>query len=137
MGKGENRLLKIIVSGFVSTGIGKGREFVSLPWFRKHVKEKLGFEPYPGTLNLVLSNDIAEKISEIFDMKSGFIVSPEDGYFPGRLYKALIEHKIFGGIVRPEVHLYPKTTLEVIAPVYLRKVLNLKDGDEVEVEVLL
>ena len=37
----------------------------------------------------------------------------------------------------PEVEGYPKTLLEVIAPLYLRDALQLKDGSEVTVTVNL
>ena len=42
-----------------------------------------------------------------------------------------------GAVIMPKRTHYSKDVLEVIAPVSLRERLGLKDGDEVEVEVLL
>ncbi|MEM3712744.1 MAG: DUF120 domain-containing protein [Thermoproteota archaeon] len=42
-----------------------------------------------------------------------------------------------GAVVIPRVPSYPKDMLEIIAPVNLRETLGLKDGDEIEVTVLL
>lgn len=126
---------ELIVRGRVLTGVGKGEFFVSLPWFRGYVKNKLGFEPFPGTLNLKLTSDTAKKLMGILNNRPGYIVPPEEGYFPGRLYRALIASKIVGAIVKPEAPGYPEDIIEVIAPVNLRETLNLRDGDEVEVKI--
>jgi riboflavin kinase len=40
---------KITLRGRVSSGGGTGSFFVNLPWAKKQFKEKLGFDPYPGT----------------------------------------------------------------------------------------
>ena len=40
---------------------------------------------------------------------------------------------IKGAIVRPERSSYIPNIVEIIAPMQLRKTLNLKDGDELEV----
>ncbi|MEM2454849.1 MAG: DUF120 domain-containing protein [Candidatus Bathyarchaeia archaeon] len=70
------------------------------------------------------------------DKYSGIKVSPRNGYLPGRLYRVLIAHGIWGAVVGPEVPRYPEELIEIIAPLYLRKVLGLKDGDETEVKIL-
>ncbi len=33
-------------------GQGQGRSFTRLDWVRRQFRDKLGFAPYPGTLNL-------------------------------------------------------------------------------------
>jgi len=123
------------VKGKVFTGLNEGRRFTELPWVRKIVKEKLGFEPYPGTMNLTLPSDA--QIGTLLKKFKGWKIPPEKGYFPGRLYKALIMGKVAGGVVRPEVPSYPENVLEVIAPTCLREEFHLKDGDEVKVKIWL
>lgn len=127
--------MNITVKGKVFTGTGDGKKFVGLPWVRSQVKEKLGFEPYVGTLNLYLSNE-AHTINLLSKFK-GLEITPEKEYYPGRLYKALINEKVQGAVIRPEVPKYPNQILEVIAPMFLREKFNLKDGDEVEVKIWL
>lgn len=125
----------ITLRGFISSGKGVGKLFVLLPWFKENVKEKLGFEPFPGTLNVILSDESAEKLMEALDKHGGFEVPSRDCYLPGRLYKAFIAHRIKGAIVRPKVQGYPKNLIEIIAPVCLKETLALRDGDEIEIEV--
>lgn len=124
---------KIILKGRVLRGDGTGSLFVNLPWAKKQFKEKLGFNPYPGTLNLQLlpGTDVKELRNGTKGIK---IKSPED-FHEGRCFKALIMEKLWGAVVVPEVPKYPHDLLEIIAPVNLRETLGLKDGMEIEVTV--
>ncbi|HEX7593320.1 MAG TPA: DUF120 domain-containing protein [Anaerolineae bacterium] len=40
------------IRGIVCAGQGQGRSFTRLDWVRRQFRDKLGFDPYPGTLNL-------------------------------------------------------------------------------------
>lgn len=132
----RDRKIWFTVKGIVYAGRKEGKIFVSLPWFREYVKEVLNFEPFPGTLNLILPHEDAKRLREMLDKYEGFKVPRRDGYLPGRLYRALIAHKIEGAVVRPESPGYPENLIEIIAPVFLRGALNLKSGDEIEVKIL-
>lgn len=126
----------VIIRGFVSSGAGEGKKFSSLPWFRKQVNEILGFEPYPGTLNLTLTDKDGGVLRKLLLNNSlGYRIVPENNYFPGILYRAIVASSFRGGVIRPLVPGYPINLVEVIAPVCLRRALNLKDGDEVEVKM--
>ncbi|MEM2557140.1 MAG: DUF120 domain-containing protein [Candidatus Bathyarchaeia archaeon] len=127
---------EFIVKGRVFSGLGEGRKFASLKWFRRKIMEMLGFEPYPGTLNLLLTGEVSSTLSELFGKFLGYEIYPEDGYLPGRVYRVLILPDIPGAIVRPCIPNYPKNVVEVIAPIQLREALGLKDGDEVKVKIL-
>jgi CTP-dependent riboflavin kinase len=61
---------------------------------------------------------------------------PAEGYCEGRLFKAFLD-TMRCAIVTPEVTGYPKTLLEVIAPLSLREMFHLKDGDTITVIVNL
>lgn len=126
---------KTTLKGRVFSGGGTGSLFVNLPWAKKQFKEKLGFNPYPGTLNLQLlpRTDVKELRNGTKGIK---IKSPED-FHEGRCFKALIMEKLWGAVVVPEVPKYPHDLLEIIAPVNLRETLGLKDGMEIEVTVWL
>ncbi len=126
---------KTTLKGRVFSGGGTGSLFVNLPWAKKQFKEKLGFNPYPGTLNLQLlpGTDVKELRNGTKGIK---IKSPED-FHEGRCFKALIMEKLWGAVVVPEVPKYPHDLLEIIAPVNLRETLGLKDGMEIEVTVWL
>lgn len=116
--------------GTVVKGIGKGQYYVSREGYSKQFIRKLGFDPSPGTLNLVIAEPLSEQPAKCIEIE-GF--QDEKGMFGGcRCYKVMVGN-IKGAIVRPERTRYPPNLVEIIAPVNLRKTLNLKDGDELEI----
>ena len=123
---------EIVLKGKVFSGGKRGRLFVDLPWVKKQINEKLGFNPYIGTLNLRLPNKtVLDRLREA----DGIIIVPEKGYFEGKCFKALVNGKIEGAVVLPDVPDYPPDLLEILAPVNLRKKFGLKDGMVVEVSI--
>jgi riboflavin kinase len=125
---------KIILKGRVFSGGGTGSFFVNLPWAKKQFKEKLGFSPYQGTLNLQLTSRTG---TENLMKAEGIKIEPQEGFHGGRCFKALVMEKVWGAIVIPDVQGYPRDLLEILAPVNLREALELEDGMEVEVTVWL
>lgn len=125
---------KIVLHGKVFSSTKKGQTYVSLPWVKKQIKEKLGFNPFVGTLNLRLQNQ--PSINELHEA-DGIMITPENGYCTAKCFKALVNKKVEGAVILPDVPDYPNEVLEVLAPVNLRKTLNLNDGDSVEVLVTL
>ncbi|MCX8171103.1 MAG: CTP-dependent riboflavin kinase [Candidatus Bathyarchaeota archaeon] len=126
----------VIIEGFVSSGAGEGKKFSSLPWFKRQVNDILGFEPYPGTLNLTLTDDEGGSLRKLLlNDNLGYRIIPENNYFPGVLYRAIVALSLPGGVIIPLIPEYPSTLIEVISPICLRKILNLKDGDKVEVKI--
>ncbi len=125
----------VTVKGKVFSGHGEGKKFTELPWVRKEIRERLGFEPYPGTLNLSLSSDI--KIGNLLSKSGGWLIQAKKGFKEGRLYRALVLGKVPGGVMRPIVPNYPENVIEVVAPIFLREELGLRDDDEIEVQIWL
>ena len=126
---------KITLRGKVFSGGGTGSLFVNLPWAKKQFKEKLGFNPYPGTLNLQLSP--RTDVKELGNATKGIKIKPPEGFHGGRCFKALVMEKVWGAIVVPDVPGYPPNLLEILAPIHLREALGVKDGMEVKVTVWL
>ncbi len=126
---------RIEFSGTVFSSQGEGKNFLELSWVKRQIKQKLGFTPYPGTLNVRLSEESA-KHKKLLEKAHSAKVYPADGYCNGALIKAFIG-KVECAIVVPEVAGYPREVLEIIAPVNLREQLQLRDGGEVTVTVNL
>jgi riboflavin kinase len=126
-------LPEVFFEGTVFSGEGKGRKFLEMYWVKQQIEEKLGFSPYLGTLNLHLRGKNAERRS-LLETSRGLVVEPQPGYYPGLLFKASID-AFECGIVIPIMPNYPTDVLEVIAPVYLRGLLKLVDGNLVTVFV--
>ncbi|MCW4003462.1 MAG: DUF120 domain-containing protein [Candidatus Bathyarchaeota archaeon] len=129
----------VTLEGLVFTGLGEGAYYIAKERYRKQFTEKLGFEPYPGTLNLKLSTDYDIKTRMELDAFPAVEVEGfknEDRTFGlVKCYPALIGNKIKGALITALRSHYDASVLEIIAPVCLRKHLNLKDGHKVKVEV--
>jgi riboflavin kinase len=126
-------LPQIVFLGTVFSGTGQGKKFIDLPWVKCQIEEKLGFTPYSGTLNLRLTKESIENKKRL-ETAEGFVVEPQAGYCRGVMFRAKID-SVQGAIVIPKAPNYPNSVLEIIAPVYLRKHLNLTDGNQVTVTV--
>jgi riboflavin kinase len=128
-------LKRIELNGKVFSSRGEGKKFLELPWVKRQIKQKLGFTPYPGTLNVRLSEESVKR-KKLLEKARSIKVCPADGYCSGTLIKAFIGNSECA-IVVPEVTGYPKGVLEIIAPINLRETLQLEDGGEVTVTVTL
>ena len=128
----DRRIINVYMNelkGKIVTGLGEGQYYISREGYRKQFNLKLGFDPSPGTLNLKLAEPFPQAEADFIKIE-GFV--DENGTFGGcKCYRVMIGD-IKGAIVRPERSSYPPDLVEVIAPVHLRKALNLKDGDELE-----
>jgi riboflavin kinase len=122
-------LLQITFEGTVFSGNGEGKKFVSLLWVKRQIREKLGFTPYAGTLNIRLTDENSKR-KKLLEKAEKFEIKPEEGFCTGYLVKA----KICGlccGVIVPQVPSYPVNVLEVVAAWNLRERLKLVDGGEV------
>jgi len=131
----------VTLEGVVFTGLGEGAYYVTRSGYRKQFIEKLGFDPYPGTLNLKLVNEYDVKArSELEAYPAIEIESFKDEnrtYGPVKCYPAIIQNKVKGAVLFALRSHYNASVMEVIAPVFLRRKLGLKDGNKVKVEVLV
>ncbi len=114
--------------GVVRSGVGDGARFTALPWVRAQLREKLGFDPHPGTLNLVVP---ADRLRALLARLDPVWVDPEPGFCRARCYPATVAGRVEAAVVVPEVEGYPEDLAEVVAPVPLRGALGLRDGDPV------
>ena len=130
----------ITLEGVVFTGLGEGAYYISKERYRKQFIEKLGFEPYPGTLNLKLTTDYDVKARSELEAYPAIEIEGfrnEDRTFGSvKCYPVTIENKAKGALILALRSHYDASVIEVIAPVFLRKHLKLKDGHKVKVEVL-
>jgi riboflavin kinase, archaea type len=129
----------VTLEGTVFTGLGEGAYYVTKEHYRQEIVEKLGFEPYPGTLNVKLSSDYDIKTRMELDAYPAIEVrgfKNEDRTFGlVKCYPAIIGGIVKGALITALRSHYDASVLEIIAPVCLRKQLGLKDGNKVKVEV--
>ena len=132
--KKQTKIIRL--KGIVFSGTGEGAKFTELPWVKSQIKEKFGFTPYTGTLNIKLDRNHL-KVRKMLEKKKSVIILPEPGYCRGKCFKAYVMGSVEGAVILPEVEGYPNDVLEVVAPINLREKFGFKDGDTVEVIVVL
>jgi riboflavin kinase len=130
----------ITLEGTVFTGFGEGAYYISKEGYRKQFIERLGFDPYPGTLNLRLATDYDVKARNELEAYPGVEIEgfrSEDRTFGSvKCYPMIIENRVRGALILALRSHYDASVLEIIAPISLRKNLRLRDGQKVKVEVL-
>ncbi len=135
--KGEG----ISFGGNLVSGSGEGRYYIGQDKYFLQFHDKLGFRPFLGTLNIrmksvhdIRTKNEMEKIKPI--VVEGF--KKEKRTFGDiQCYSCVVNRRVKGAVVIPDRSHHPPDVLEVIAPVYLRKTLSLKENDYVHVELRL
>ncbi len=131
--------LVIRLVGNVISGLGEGSFYMSLDGYVKQFIEKLGFKPYPGTLNIKLKPEYVKYKLYLDALPGTYIEGFSNGmrtYGGVKCFKASV-HGLPGAVLVIERTHHGFDTIEVISPYRLRDELSLKDGDEVEVLVNL
>ena len=130
------------LAGTVTSGMGEGRHYISLSGYMEQFTERLGYEPFPGTLNVDLDEESVRARSAVSSLSGVPIDGWEDDdrtFGPATCYAASVA---YDGAVAGETHIivperthHDETQLEIIAPVKLRDALDLDDGSAVSVRV--
>lgn len=126
------------ILGRLATGIGQGRHFTRLDWAREQFIDRLGIDPFPGTVNVIVDDPDAMPVWVRLKRTEGIrIDNPGDGPHDcdARCYKVSIEGKIDAAIVLPEIDGYPPAQVELIAEVGVREALGIEDGDAVRLVI--
>lgn len=128
---------KLEVVGRVFSGLGEGAYYVSMKGYKKQFLAKLGFEPFPGTMNLKLDSPVYRKIRrDLGTLKGIHIGGFKDGkrtFGGAECFRAVIDGKAEGAVLVIERTIHDDTVMEIISPINLRKYFKLNDGDEMRV----
>ena len=134
----EGAKQELTIKATVFSGLSEGSYYMSMEGYRKQFKSKLGFDPFPGTLNLRVTKDSMIQRRELeshpFVNIDGF-ADKDRTYGGARCYPVVVGTKVHGAIVMPIRAHYGEDVIEIIAPENLRRRLKLQDGDLVEVQV--
>lgn len=127
---------RISVSGAVATGLGEGRYYLSQPGYQLQFRERLGYAPFPGTLNVRLGGAALRSVSVV----AGWTGIRIDGFqASGRTFggASCFRSRVNGRschLIRPDRSHY-QDVVEFIAAESLREALGLKDSDTVTLEI--
>ena len=127
---------KCTLKGKVVSGAKKAAFFTQLDWVLQQCSEKLGFKPFPGTLNIeILPESLLA--SESIQEEKGIELIPHDPTFCTAQVLPVSIEGIDAAVIIPEekVRMHGKNIIEVIAPVSLKDALNIDDGDTVTLTI--
>jgi riboflavin kinase len=132
------------LSGAVTSGMGEGRHYISLPGYMRQFRERLGYEPFEGTLNVELDDESvrARARMDALDPISIEGWADEDRtYGPAFCWPAVVERADGADryetahVIAPERTHHGEDQLEVIAPDRLRDEMGLEDDDRLIIHV--
>jgi riboflavin kinase len=124
--------------GVIFSDLGRAKVFMSLDWVKSALRERLGFSAYPATLNLRLSSEEDKRVWRDIQKTTEAIeiVPPNASFCAARLYRVAIERasaRLEAAVLVPEVKGYPQDKLEIVAPVQIKNVLGVQDGESLAV----
>lgn len=133
---------ELTLTGTVTTGMGEGKHYISLPGYERQFESRLGYTPFPGTLNLELDTASIHARADLPGQASVPIDSWEDDdrtYGAATCYPATVERdgRAFepAHIIVPDRTHHDEENLELIAPAKLRDKLDLDDGEMLAIHV--
>ena len=133
--------LMLEIEGELFSGLGEGAYYTSLENYRRQFVEKMGFEPYPGTMNLRLTSLKDRKLRRELEYYTGIIIDgfkDESRTYGGvKCFIAIVNDQIKGAVGIFERTHYADLVIEIISPIKIRKKLGLRDGDKVKVKIFL
>ena len=124
------------ISGRLFSGMGVAGDYLDLQPYQEKISSITGFRPFPGTLNLRVDKD---RLEEVVDSLESLRI---DGFeYKGENYSGLDVYMVEvdglkGAYIDLDVTDYGDEVIEVIAPDKLRQRLDIRDGEEVNVDFL-
>ena len=127
------------LQGTVVSGMGEGAYYMSLKGYTKQFKKKIGYVPFPGTLNIsLIKNEYIESIHQ-FDALEGILIKgfsdEKRTYGWVRCFKAKLNKSIDCELIRLERTLHDKKIIELISKINLRKAAKLSDESIVTITI--
>lgn len=130
---------EMILQGYVVSGMGEGAYYMSLSGYTKQFKKKIGYVPFPGTLNVKLERkEFVEASKQVEDLDGILIKGFSDGkrtYGWVKCFFCVLNKKTECHLIKLERTHHDPTIVELISKVNIRKNANLKDGSKVSIVI--
>ena len=131
----------IELKGEIISGMGEGAYYMSLKGYTKQFKSKIGYVPFPGTLNVKLyQKEYLEAIQQVDDLDGQKINSFSDGkrtYGWVKCFTAKLNRTINCQLIRLERTHYDNSIIELISKNNICKTANLKLGSKVSIKIII
>jgi len=126
--------------GKVTTGLGKGKEFVTLDGYVDQFRSDLGYIPYPGTMNLDVDDFHRQRLEDLDALRieqwndDGTTYGAVDCY-PVTLQNLPNLNGVPIHVIVPRRTEHDSSVLELISPANLRETLDVSDGSAIAGQV--
>ena len=128
----------IELTGSVISGLGEGSYYMSLKGYTKQFKVKIGYIPFPGTLNIKL-NQLQDILQ--LDELDNIIIDPfsdeKRTYGWVKCFHVTLNNSIKCELIRLERTHHDNSVIELISKINLRKTIGLKTSSKVEIKILV
>ena len=123
--------------GSVQPGFGTGAFYVQLPHYFEAFTELLRNPPFPGTLNVLFSNEDYHKLDTILDSQKPLIISGKNDSNKGnwriecyctKVWGAKEESKVRALLLRFNRPDHKKEIIEFVSAYHLREKFHLEDN---------
>lgn len=116
--------------------MGKGKVFLGKKEYRELIQKKIGFIPFPGTLNLEISADDVQTLQKKGKKHTIESFQNEKQSFGGMdWYAGKLPDGSACAIIIPHQTTHPKGILEVIAPFSIREKFGLKNDSALTIQL--
>ena len=125
-----------VLTGKIVSGVRQAAYFTQLDWVQDQCMDKLGFRPYPGTLNLEIEEDSLPVLEELQKQEAKKLIPTDPNFCTARVLPVSLRSEK-GAIIVPaeDVQVHGKNIVEIIAPLRIKDALNLNDGDSLTVVI--
>ena len=127
------------LKGTLVSGMGEGAYYMSLKGYTKQFKEKIGYIPFPGTLNVKLSKkEYIETVSQFYNRDCILINGFSDEkrtYGWVKCFNAKLNNLIDCELVILERTHHDNSVIELISKINIRKTAKLRDGSNLTIKI--
>ncbi|MGQ0606398.1 MAG: DUF120 domain-containing protein [Candidatus Nitrosotenuis sp.] len=129
----------IDLAGTLVAGMGEGKYYMSLKGYTKQFKEKIGYVPFPGTLNVKLDKkEYVEALRQLNNLDGIKIEGFSDGkrtYGWVKCFACKLNGKVDCQMITLERTHHDQSIIELISKFEIRKKLVLKNGASISIKV--
>lgn len=129
------------LKGTLVSGMGEGAYYMSLKGYTKQFKTKIGYIPFPGTLNVKLEKKEHIEALYHFDSLDGIKINgfsdEKRSYGWVKCFQGKLNKKINCNLIRLERTHHDPSIIELISKTNIRRSEKLSDGSKVTITIPL
>lgn len=139
--KSLNPPSSVELEGRLVSGMGEGAYYMSLGGYTKQFKSKIGYVPFPGTLNVKLDRKVHRQAIKQFEGTAGIKIN---GFSDGvrtfgwvKCFRCIVNDSIKCELIILERTHHDDSVIELISEACIREAGRLSDGSRVSISIPL